>query len=564
MSKSYLTPHREGINSIRDFIHFKCKTYQDRVFSRVYRDGKVISKMYPEFEQEVLCLAAALLRRGITGKHIALFSENSHEYYVIYFATILAGNVFIPMNIDLPDEKAILLTNFSDAEIVLVSKQQEKFIALLREHCPAVQQFIGVGEDVDADLQYQTLLSEVPFEEAEQMAFYGDIFDDRTASICFTSGTSGGLPKGVMLTARNIMSPVTFGVVDAYMGMEPFFEYEINERMLPLPMYHMAALNTFFILVTFGLGFTLDICEATKYIFRDANIFHPQYIMMVPALGDTVAKMLEAEVDRMGEREKFERFSHLCDYFHVPTIRRHKFTARYKGPVGGRLSLASLLGAKHMDQTAKTLQKFGIYVFGEYGMTECSPMVTVVADLGIDLPEGSCGKLGAFNLGKIVDGILYLKGDNIMKGYYKNPEGTAEVLSEDGWLDTGDVARFDENGYLYIQGRRNNIVVLANGDNIDVEELEPKFAASPLIREIVIIGDKKNDNNTLGALIYPDEEEVQKVGGDAEKAIAEVVAKVNRELPLQQRIARYRLVNQPFQRNAMMKLQRYLYVNEEI
>lgn len=159
---------------------------------------------------------------------------------------------------------------------------------------------------------------------------------------------------------------------------------------------------------------------------------------------------------------------------------------------------------------------------------------------------------------KLVDGELYVKGDHVMKGYYKNPEATKAILSADGWLCTGDIAEIDSDGYVFIRGRASSVVVLSNGDNIDTEELELELlSACSAIEEIFIMADKKNNNDTLGALIYA------KPGSDRE-TVAQQIAAYNKKLPVAKRIIRFRLLDKPFERNEMLKIKRFLYRDQEI
>ncbi len=151
-----------------------------------------------------------------------------------------------------------------------------------------------------------------------------------------------------------------------------------------------------------------------------------------------------------------------------------------------------------------------------------------------------------------------------MKGYYKNPEGTKQVLNEDGWFCTGDLARLDKDGeFLYILGRAKSVIVLTNGENIDPEEIEGVLTKSEYIKEALIVPDEKSKNTVVGALIYPDEDAIAKDGRDAQTIIAEVVAAVNKSLPIAKRMARFRIMDKPFEKNSMMKVLRLKYPNME-
>ncbi len=538
----------EEIQSVKSFLDFCCKRHGENYFFKKSVDDGFVDITYNQFRLDCCRLAAGLLKNGITYKHVGIISENAYEYFVCYFGTIMAGNAFVPVNQDIEEDKRNALLRFADVDAMFITERYDSYREGISENCPTIKTVISLNAPREGELSYEGLITSVTEEEALSTEFKDSIHDDKTAILLFTSGTSGGIPKAVELTAKNILASAMYGTNDLYDEFNKLY-------LVPLPLHHLAALN-FIIYVLMPVGKEMALSVEVKEIFKDLLVYKPDYLMIVPALGEMLLKLLESEVDRLGKREEFEKYNKEADEAEISFYERREYGKQFKKNVGGNLVSLTFLGAKSSENMKKAFGHFGMKVRDGYGMTECSPMIS--AELA-EYRLGSVGQVCPFNEVKIIDGVAWVKGDNVMKGYYKNPEGTKQIFNEDGFLCTGNLAELDDDGFLYILGRAKNDIALANGENIVPEEIEALLLKSEFISEALIVPDEKNKNTVVGALVYPNADVVKKDGRDAETIISEVVTTINKSLPIAQKIARFRIMDKPFEKNSMMKILRFKY-----
>ncbi len=386
----------EEVNSFKSFLDFCCKRAnngENNFFMRKGENGPV-HITYNEFREACTRFAAGLLKAGITNKHVAIISENSYEYYVMYFGTVMAGNAFIPLNLTLEEDKLSGLINFADTDIIMISEKYENFREVIENDCPNVKTFISINAQKENELSYDGLIASVTAEEALATEFKDSVYNDETSLLCFTSGTSGGIPKVVMLSVKNILANVRYGSHDIYGEWYPL-------RLLPLPLYHLAALN--FPIYTFMPQSTeMALCTEVKDVFADLYYYKPGYLMAVPAMSEMILKLLEAEVDKMGKREEFEQYNKEADEAGIPPFERRHYAEQFKGIVGGNLVSLTFAGAKSSETIKAALGRFGMFTRDGYGMTECAPMVATEYD---ECRLGSVGQVCRFNEVKIIDGV---------------------------------------------------------------------------------------------------------------------------------------------------------------
>ncbi len=529
--------------SVKSYLDKFCGMYAGRVFMRSAA-GKEYT--YARLREDSLALARALLAKGYKGKHVAVLSENRYEFMVTFFAVLLAGAVFVPLPLNEPSEKLAQMIAFADVTVACVTDKTAPLLASVT----GISRFSldGTGENTLYGLTEEG-------RSLPETAYYGDFFGNETAALCFTSGTSAGKPKSVMLTARNLFVAAIYRVTPIYMDFGGGIERE-TVLYTPLPLFHLAGLVCCALEVAILFGCTFVTGANVAEFFTDVKKANAQIIVAVPALAEALYRAVMDAVDKAGDRESFDKYCRECDMGMYTPEERREYCSKYTSVFGKQLVIMGTVGAVSDVSILKRYGYLGIHVGCDYGLTECSPQVTI-ASTAVPQRAGSVGILCDFNDGKLVDGVLYVKGDNVMKGYYKNPEGTKAVLSEDGWLCTGDLAEIDEDGYVFIKGRANSVAVLSNGENIDVDELTSRFLTLPSVQEIIIMADRKNHSDTLGALVYPAE-------GFTAQQVADDMAKINSELPVLKKVVRYRLVDKPFEKNGMMKIKRFMYLNEEI
>lgn len=340
---------------------------------------------------------------------------------------------------------------------------------------------------------------------------------DDVATIIFTSGTTGK-SKGVMLTQDNLAANV----------LSVDYTTEPGSILLSvLPIHHAFCLVMDW-LKGFSLGTTICINDSLLHMVKNMGVFKPQVMLMVPMMIETIYKRL-ASVD--------------------PAIPKK---AVADNVFGGNLKII-FTGGAHLDPYyIGEFAEYGVEVLEGYGMSECSPVISS------NTPEthkaGSIGKPLPNAEIKFENGEILVKGSSVMKGYYQMPEETAETL-KDGWLHTGDKGYMDEDGFLFINGRVKNLIILSNGENISPEEIENKLALDALVGEVIVTG----EDNGLAARIYPDQDVVAAKGLDEEAiktALQAFIDQYNKKQPTYRQITGLIIRKNPFIRSSTKKIKR--------
>ncbi len=467
--------------------------YADRIAIRYYDEEKqaVREITYREFTQDIRRFVAHLRRNvpHLKGTHISILAHNSYHYVVGIFGTIAAGAVLVPLNIaNSPDEVRYEL-DFAEVSCLLHDG------SYLEREPSLLDGYQGVQLALDSFTACGELAELEPCEDVDALAF-----------IMFTSGTTSR-PKGVMLSQRNLFAPMDFWVS---------FEYLAGQRGLPkkyrfsllnvLPMYHIAcftSLNSWSI-----SGNTNNLCLDIKNFYRDLQVMKSDAVQIVPV----ILKSIYRDVKK-GRREKL-----------------------------GQLWMLMCSAAKSDLYMMKDLMQEGFYIMQLYGLTEAcgDGAMNMSQELRHIESVGRCDYNCAY---KLEDGELCMKGDSVMLGYYKDPEATAGIL-RDGWLHTGDLARLDEEGYLYITGRKKNLIILSSGENVSPEELEELLDKSEDVQEVLV----KEKGDRICAVVC--------CAQDRQAAVRAFITEVNRTLPLYKRITAVEFSAGPLPRNATGKLLR--------
>ncbi len=335
-------------------------------------------------------------------------------------------------------------------------------------------------------------------------------------TIMFTSGTTGK-SKGVMLTHRNLAENATC------------LDMKIPKRTVilsVLPIHHAYCL-TMDIIKGMTLGSIICINDSLLRVAKNMKLFQPNMILMVPLMIETMAKKLEEAAGLPPEIVKKEVFG---ENFH--TI----------------CSGGAYLNPSYID----LFKRYGITILQGYGMTECSPVISTTVSWNIR--KEAVGQLIPNCEAKTVDEELWVRGSSVMKGYYKMPEETAAALTEDGWLRTGDLGYVDEEGFVYLTGRKKNLIITKNGENVSPEELENKIGVHRLVQEILV----RESEGVIEAEIFPDYEYAKKKEiTDIRAILQEEIDGYNKTAPAHKRIYRLKIRETEFEKTPSKKIKRY-------
>jgi long-chain acyl-CoA synthetase len=482
-----------------------------------------------------------------------LVSENRYEYIVAYFAVVCCGGVIAPVDPKLPEGEVAGLIQRAGAGAVFFSPK----------HKPAVEAALG-GEDNPARL--------VPMDEVQPLIAEGErlirsgergyadaVIDARSmCALLFTSGTTGAA-KGVMLSHAGLVANVA--------GMSAFVDARGMTALSVLPMHHTLEF-TCDILAGMYQGCTIAICEGLRYILRDLIASGAQVVVGVPLVFEKMHRNIFKTAERAGRYELLRGMVNLSKLSGGSALSRVMFRSVRKA-LGGKVKLFLVGGAPIDPGIISDFNAMGIRMIQGYGLTENSPIISLGknrrskdASVGLPLPGSFVQIDGA---GPDGVGEIIVAGPSVMLGYYRDEAATKQAMP-DGRLRTGDLGRFDEDGFLYIAGRAKNVIVLSNGENVYPEEVEHYLLKSPFIAEALVSGEASG-KATVFAEIFPDIGAVTRAFGEVdeaglEKVIGREVDKANAAMPPHMRVRRTALRETPFEKTTTKKILRNSHTRE--
>lgn len=563
------------IKSLRDLVETSAELYGDKILY-IYKRGEArYSFSYNDYRRDLYRLGEGMSRIGLMGRTVAVIGESCPEYMTAYIAAVSGGGVIVPLDRDLGHAEIARFADLSGAEAVFYTEQFNDVLPSLAEQMPQVRYFIPIAPAEGSDttdgsssagdaviLPYSELLAlgDKAMEEGDRSFLDYDCTADMSqmSALLFTSGTTG-TSKGVMLSHANLVASVNAASRGTIFGPD-------NTIVDLLPMHHSYEITCGH-LGAANLGGTVYINDSLKNTLRSITTFKPDSLIVVPLYVETMHKRIWAEIARKGMTRRVRALMKASSAMHRAgiDIRRKLFKQILDG-LGGNLRYIICGGAPLSPELVRDFDAFGIEICEGYGITECSPLIAV----------NRHGKVRLRSVGQPVDncevriadpsadgtGEIEARGRNVMLGYFGNEEATAEVFTEDGWFRTGDVGCMDADGYIYITGRKKNIIILSNGKNIFPEEIEEHLYTSPLIGECVVIGRKNSAGDTrITAVIYPSDEAVELEGKSEEEKLAlirDAVNTINRSLPVYKQVRDVELRSEEFEKTTTRKIKRFL------
>ena len=473
--------------------------------------GSIAVRSYTQLRHDSESFSCAIRAMLPQGAHVAVTGMTSYPWLAAYLGTVNAGDVAVPLDVSLPAEELCELVDRSDAEALVLDEVRKDVEAIVRQRCPKLKYLISMQkpEDDETALSFSGLLKKY------EGSFEYEPSPEELCTIMFTSGTTGK-SKGVMLTHRNLAENAT--CLDMKIPSPTVI-------LSVLPIHHAYCLSMD-ILKGLSLGSVICINDSLLRVARNIKLFAPNMILMVPLMIETMAKKLEDAAGLPPEIVKKEVFG---EQFH--TI----------------CSGGAYLDPAYIDLFAR----YGITILQGYGMTECAPVISTTVSWNIR--KESVGQLLPNCEARVVDGELQVRGSSVMQGYYKMPQETAETLV-DGWLKTGDLGYVDEEGFVYLTGRRKNLIITKNGENVSPEELENRLGRSRLIQEILV----RENEGVIEAEIFPDYEYVKKQGiTDIRAALQKEIDNYNKEAAAYKKIYGLKVRETEFEKTPSKKIKRY-------
>lgn len=536
--KNYPLYDRITADVVYDIISYADKTYADKPAFQIPVPGKDdIFKSYGEFASEIRGFGTYLISKGLKKDKIAILGENSYEWLIAYFSVLGGGNTAVPLDRDLPVDDLLYNVTNSGCKAIVYSKVYADVADKLKELDSGIKFFFCMSEQTDMIEEGRKLI-----ESGDKSFDDADVKPDDLAAIVYTSGTTGR-SKGVMLTQRNIASNTVSACKNANGE---------GQGVLALPLHHTFGMVAN-ILVPIVFGARIYISTSLRNIQADMVKIGATAAFCVPLMAELIYKKVWATAKEKGKDEilkKGIKISNTLMKFGIDI--RRKLFAEVHEALGGNLELFVCGGAPLSEKMAFELTSMGINILNGYGITECSPIVSVNRNFANRI--GSVGQILDCNEVKINNpdengvGEIYVRGSNVMVGYYNDEEATKEAF-DNGWFKTGDLGYVDKDGFLFVTGRIKNLIILSNGKNISAEELESKILEEIDYVEEVVVYD---DDDKLAAEIFLNET----TEPEAKTKIKKDIKALNVKLPSYKKIAKTKIRDEAFPKTTSMKIKR--------
>ena len=554
------------VENYRELIQMVESKYAKNVAYRYKKDytakePEYIQKTYEETINNVKAVGTKFIELGLQGKKIILIGKNRYEWCVSYFAITTSNMIVAPLDVALPDNEIETLVKRSGAEAIIFDKKFVELVKKIKKENKKIKTLISMQDVEDKDVNnFSDILKQGKklLEEGNKEYEKIEIDSNKMSIMLFTSGTTN-LPKIVMLSQNNICSNISS--IAAYVKI-----YPTDTLLSFLPIHH-----TFESTITFLYGFysgaTVAFCDGLRYIQKNLQEYKVSVFVAVPLVLETMYKKIQKAIEDKGKTKLINTISKISNILLKLHIDLRKiFFKQVLDNFGGNLRVV-LYGAAPMNkETIIGYNNFGIDLIQGYGLTETSPVISAETDK--EKRPGSVG-LVLDNLEAKIDnpdkdgvGEILVKGPSVMLGYYENEEETNKAM-EDGWFHTGDYGYIDEDKFLYVTGRKKDIIVLKNGKNVYPQEIEFLINKIPgVIESLVYLREKDSRDTMLCAKIVYDKEMLKQIEGDKtqeeyKKEIWKKVKEMNKTLPIYKRIKNITLSTELLSKTTTQKVKRY-------
>ena len=526
--------------------------------------------LYEKVKKDVDALGTRLLDLGLKGKKIAVIGENSYKWVVSYLGTVNGTGIVVPLDKELPPKEIANLIKRAGADAIIYSSKMKETVdsALAETEGVSCRINMALERHQDGEFSFDQLLEEgMELLEQGERAFLDAAIDrEALCTLLFTSGTTG-LAKGVMLSHKNISANVY--------NMSKYVKIrKPGVGLSVLPMHHSYEM-TCHIFTGLYQGMCVAICEGLRYIQKNLKESRATVMLGVPLVFESMHKKVWKQAEASGKADTMRRMVKLSKklkLYNKPKVVRSIFSQLHHS-IGGHMALFIAGGAAINPEVIRDYEAMGIPMIQGYGMTENAPIIAVNRDqyskadsVGKPMPGT---EVRIANPDKDGIGEIICRGPSVMIGYYDDAEATAEVL-KNGWLYTGDYGRFDEEGFLYVCGRKKNVIVTKNGKNIFPEEVEYYLLQSKYIEETIVYGtvDKRSGDTVVRAEIFPDFEAIREDFGEMSEErvhdfLKTVIEEANEQMPAYKRVKRFAVRNEEFEKTTTRKIKRYKQIPRE-
>ncbi len=553
---------RREFESMRDLIEEAAKLYDGKIaysYRLNPRDKEAVKISFTQLRDDVRALATEFIARGYDSKNCALVAKLSYSWVCSYFALLIAGATLVPLDKDWHG------TDLADT----VKKAEASYLIIDNDLSDKAEEILKVNENIAAPIYTGASengesipslmeLGRAKFNENSSLYFDKEIDVLRMSLLVFTSGTTGK-GKGVMLNQRAILSDMADSI--------QYIDFS-DKTVGVLPPHHTFG-SSVMLTGHASIGSEIYISGGLKYITNELKAEKPGHLVLVPLYLETFYRKILANVKSQGKEKLVMRMMKISNFlrkisFGLIDLRKTLF-GKIREAFGGELKTVISGGAPLNQEIVDFFDGIGITILNGYGITECAPIIAVNHSKknrpGSVGPVLSIDELKLDNPNEDGEGEILVRGSNVMLGYYKDEDATANALDSEGFFHTGDIGKVGRDGELYITGRIKNLIILSNGKNVYPEEIENEFTSVPGLLEIIVYEGKSKRGmayNAVVAEIYPDADYIEKNGIEDVKAYFQpYVDAYNRTAVPYKKIGILKIRNEEFPKNTLRKILRF-------
>lgn len=546
----------EKFYTIKEMMELAVEQAGDHNAFMYRQKDKIIEVTYKEFQEDTFHLGTALANKNLHTSHIAVIGDNSYNWLTVYLTVLKTNGVIVPIDKELPEKDIIEVLKHSDSKVLFYAGKYEKYIEKIKQEIPEIEYFIGFEREKTEG----NILSYKEFKEMGKKLYdegntkYTEIetVPEELRMLVYTSGTTGK-SKGVMLTEKNLVSSVYYGLQVS----------TVYTRCLSVLPYHHTYEAVAGILVALHKHVTICINDNLKNVLKNLQTFKPDYIYVVPAFAELFYKKIWATAKKEHKAAGLKILIVLSNFLRKLGIDKRKTLFKsVHNAFGGNLRKIVAGGAPIRAELGVFFDSIGIDLINGYGITECSPLVSANMDdfndpktVGMPL---LCCSVKLEDVTEDGEGEICVKGDIVMKGYYKNEKLTNEVLKK-GWFHTGDYGKINKFGQLLITGRKKNLIVLDNGKNVFPEEIENYIMGIEYVQEVVVRGVKneRGEEVALLAEVFLNKDKLAELkisDEEKEERLKKDIQNVCRELPVYKKISKVEIRDKEFNKTTTNKI----------
>ncbi|MDD2302713.1 MAG: AMP-binding protein [Eubacteriales bacterium] len=566
------------ITSLRQMLNESCTEFSQRpaFLVKANKGGEYLEVSYAQVKRDVDALGTRLMSLGLTGEKIAVIGENCYQWITAYYAIANGTGIVVPLDKELSKEEIHSFLNIAACKAIFYTDTYQHYLDDFEipfkfsmnmyfdpsRHVSQVQEKEGEGRRGGA-ISWEELTTEGAelLQNGDKRYTEAPLDSDELRFLLFTSGTTDSA-KGVMLSHRNIATNIMDTCKIAYVTPE-------DRTLSILPIHHTFESTMGMSLVLYR-GASIAFYEGLKYVAKNLAEAQATILIGVPLIFESMHAKIWKQAEKTGKKKALETAIKINRRLRSLGIdMSRKFFKTIYDTFGGKLRMI-ITGAAGIDPAvSRGYQDMGFTVLQGYGLTETAPLISGSPDFGNTYKKaGSSGLCVASGEMRIdapdEDGIgeILFQGPNLMLGYYQRPDLTAECIV-DGWFHTGDLGFIDREGWLYITGRKKNVIVTKTGKNIYPEEVEIHMNRSKYIQESLVHGVEREDDTIVSAQIMPAYDMIYEEFGndlsedDIKALIKNAIADINEKLPIYKRVRDFSIRANDFVRTTTHKIKRH-------